>query len=480
MANLPDSFSERMKQQLGDEYADYLSSFRQKCYNGIRINTRKLEPEVFEKISPFGLRPIPWVKNGYYIDADKPGAHPYYYAGLYYVQEPSAMTPASLLPVVPGDRVLDLCAAPGGKSTELAARLKGKGVLVSNDISNSRAKALLKNLELFGADNILVVSEAPNKLVDYFPEYFDKILVDAPCSGEGMFRKSPAIMKNWEQYGTEYYHKLQLEILPQAIKMLKPGGYLLYSTCTFSPEENEGSIQTVLDAYPELSVVSAIETNGITSDGRDFSGFSYGHPEWVDHGNVELSKTLRLWPHRLEGEGHFIALLQKGETLSEHEKLPEDCKSNSRNHSELNNRTGKPPVLSEETEQFLATLKRSIPTERLYLQEERLFLLPELDVNTKGLRILRSGLFLGEMKKKRFEPSQALACTLKIEEYDNCYSLAADDPDVIKYLKCETIEAKHDCKDGWVLVCVDKYPLGWAKHADKSLKNRYLPGWRWM
>lgn len=474
MVELPESFKQRIKDQLGEEYEAYLQSFQEKSRNGLRVNTGKLSAEEFERLSPFGLQEVPWVPNGYIYEGERPAVHPYYYAGLYYLQEPSAMTPASLLPITPGDKVLDLCAAPGGKSTELAARLCGKGVLVSNDISNSRAKALLKNLELFGARNILVVSEAPNKLSEYFTGYFDKILVDAPCSGEGMFRKSPAIMKNWEQYGTEYYHKLQQEILPQAVAMLKPGGYLLYSTCTFSPEENEGSVQEVLDAFPEMKLVDALpdatkEQCATASVRRcDYSGFDCGHPEWIENGSEELKKTIRLWPHKIAGEGHFIALFRK--TADEE----------TGNANRMRGISGKTCALSEEAEAFLTSLKIEIPRERLQIKEERLYLLPELGVDTKGLRLLRSGLFLGEMKKKRFEPSQALACALHREEYENCYDLSVDDPDVIRYLKCESIEVKKPCEDGWVLVTVEGFPLGWGKYSKGNFKNRYLPGWRLM
>jgi len=483
MVELPESFKQRIKEQLGDDYEAYLQSFQEKSRNGLRVNTGKLTTEEFEQLSPFGLQAVPWVPNGYIYEGERPAVHPYYYAGLYYLQEPSAMTPASLLPIEPGDKVLDLCAAPGGKSTELAARLGGEGVLVSNDISNSRAKALLKNLELFGARNILVVSEAPNKLCEYFTGYFDKILVDAPCSGEGMFRKSPAIMKNWEQYGTEYYHKLQQEILPQAVAMLKPGGYLLYSTCTFSPEENEGSVQEILDAFPKMKLADALseaaQRQNFVAEGCaeaavasarncDYTGFDCGHPEWIENGSEELKKTVRLWPHKIAGEGHFIALFRKDEDTE------------AANEKRISRMSGKNCALSEEAEEFLALLKIEIPRERLQIKEERLYLLPELGVDTKGLRLLRSGLFLGEMKKKRFEPSQALACALHKEEYENRYDLTVEDPDVIRYLKCETIEIKKPCKDGWVLVTVEGFPLGWGKYSKGSFKNRYLPGWRLM
>ena len=232
-----------MKAILGEEYDDFLAGFEKPRHYGLRVNTAKITVEEFKELVPFHLTQIPWVENGfYYEEEDAPTRHPYYYAGLYYLQEPSAMAPAALLPVDPGDRVLDLCAAPGGKSTELGARLKGQGLLVSNDISNSRAKALLKNLELAGVSNLCVTSETPEKLADVFGPFFDKILVDAPCSGEGMFRKDPDLIKSWQEHGPSYYAPIQRQILSQAVRMLKPGGYLLYSTCTFAACEDEDTV----------------------------------------------------------------------------------------------------------------------------------------------------------------------------------------------------------------------------------------------
>lgn len=455
MVDLPERFKQRIKEQLGTEYEAYLQSFQEKGRNGLRVNTGKLTAEEFETLSPFGLKQVPWVPNGYIYEDERPAVHPYYYAGLYYLQEPSAMTPASLLPIEPGDKVLDLCAAPGGKSTELAARLRGEGVLVSNDISNSRAKALLKNLELFGTKNAVILSEPPAKLAERFAGYFDKILVDAPCSGEGMFRKSPAIMKNWEQYGVEYYQKLQREILPSAVKMLKPGGMLLYSTCTFSPEEDEDTLLFLLREYQELSMAESPLT---------YEGFAEGRPEWVD-GPEELKKAIRIWPHRMEGEGHFVALLQKS--------MDADADT-------YRGERVRPAKLSEEAEAFLSHISLGLEPERIISREEKLYYLPEGLPELTGLRILRTGLLLGEMKKNRFEPSQALACALKAEEYDNCYNLSSEDADVIRYLKCETITATEPVKDGFVLVCVDGYPLGWGKAANGVIKNKYLAGWRMM
>lgn len=499
---LPEVFQKKMEQLLGEEYKDFVTCFNKQYSGGIRINTLKTTPEEFIECTPFGLRRIPWIKKGFYYDSkEQPAKHPYYFAGLYYIQEPSAMTPANLLPIHLGDKVLDLCAAPGGKSTELAAKLNGTGLLIANDISNSRAKALLKNIEVFGVKNAVVTSETPAKLAETFEGYFDKILVDAPCSGEGMFRKSPAIMKNWEQYGVEYYNKLQKEILPYAVKMLKPGGMLLYSTCTFSPEEDEETVAWLLSEYKELILVPPIDSavmqkvdgsvmtesstiyNGSPLEERQklelknvsYQGFSFGHPEWITESLKEKIKVqydsikncIRFWPHKIGGEGHFLALFQK----SKGEKIK---------YSTFVSAAKEQKLISKEAQDFLKHIKWQIPSSRIVVREERLYLLPEGMLDMKGLRILRSGLLLGEQKKGRFEPSQALACALKAEEYDNIYNLSASDEDVIRYLKCEAIELKKPCKDGYVLILVDNYSLGWGKVKNKIFKNKYLPGWRMM
>ncbi len=485
--NLPKLFEDRMRRLLGEEYEEYLQCYSKPHYGGIRVNTLKLSPEEFEKLCPFPIQRIPWVWNGYYFDTkEQPARHPYYYAGLYYIQEPSAMTPASLLPIGKGDKVLDICAAPGGKSTELGARLSGEGLLVSNDISNSRAKALLKNIELFGIRNSLVLSEAPNKLYEYFPEYFDKILIDAPCSGEGMFRKSPAIMKNWEQYGVEYYNKLQKEIILFAAKMLKPGGMLLYSTCTFSPEENEGTIAYLLEQCPEFRVVKAIPTEEEQKRlGISYEGFDCGKPEWVEGLSEtapyreELKHCIRLWPHKINGEGHFIALLRKDEIGEGSEPIDRSTLLPARPSL----RDAK--SISPEAKEFFRELKLQGMTEeefyeRLEVREDRIYLMPVGLPNTKGLRILRQGLLLGEMKKQRFEPAQALASSLRSTEYDKQLKLSGSSSEAIRYLKCEGIEPEDEQADGWHLVCADGYSLGWGKLSKGSFKNKYLPGWRWM
>lgn len=459
---LPLAFETKMKEMLGPDYEKYLASFKEEPSQGLRVNTGKLSLEEFKAISPFPLTPVPWCPNGFYYGReDKPAKHPFYYAGLYYIQEPSAMTPASLLPVEEGDRVLDLCAAPGGKSTELAAKLMGTGLLVSNDISNSRAKALLKNLELFGAGNILVTSEPPNVLAGRFPAFFDKILIDAPCSGEGMFRKQNSMIKAWEKNGVDLFVGLQRSILKEAVAMLKPGGKLLYSTCTFSKEENERSIEYLLSLDDSLHLEEL----------PMYPGFDKGRPEWGLTGNEELSRCRRLWPHRIKGEGHFVAMAGKdgapGEkTVSVPEYGYSRCK------------------LSSEAEAFIKSLSYPFDPSRMDAQGDRVFYIPEHMPEVKGLRILRCGLYMGEMKKKRFEPSQALAMFLKAGEFPNTISFPAEDERVIRYLKGETIELtkqeETECKEGICLICVEGFSLGFGKLSNGTVKNRYLPGWRWM
>ena len=246
--NLPLQYLKSMQELLGDDYDSYLKSFDNSRLYGLRINTLKISVEEFLKICPFELKPVPWIENGfYYKEEDKPAKHPYYFAGLYYIQEPSAMTPANVLPVEKNDIVLDMCAAPGGKSTELGAKLNRTGLLVTNDISNSRAKALLKNVEVFGIPNLCLLNEDPVQIVPRFKTFFDKILIDAPCSGEGMFRKDNKLIKAWEKNGPEFYSQIQRNIITAGADMLKPGGKMLYSTCTFSKMEDEETIKYLLD-----------------------------------------------------------------------------------------------------------------------------------------------------------------------------------------------------------------------------------------
>lgn len=454
--NLPIEFEKKMKNMLGEEFDTYLASFNIKHKQGLRVNTSKISVEDFLKISPFNLERVPWCSNGfYYSNEDQPTKHPYYYAGLYYIQEPSAMAPASFIPIEEGDRVLDICAAPGGKSTELAAKLNGSGILVSNDISNSRAKALLKNLEIFGIGNSVIVSEPPNILANRFINYFDKILIDAPCSGEGMFRKQNSMMKAWENNGVDLFVNLQHSILKEIIKMLKPGGTILYSTCTFSPEEDEQSVEYLLSLDEDLKIVPL----------PMYDGFDCGHIEWSNTQNEDLIHTRRLWPHRIAGEGHFLAMVEKNSDNDNIGYTPYKIKKSK---------------LADEFYAFIKNIDIEYDMDRFEVNGDRVYYIPNDMADIKGLRLLRTGLYMGDIKKNRFEPSQSLAMNLKGNQYKNTIDLSSSDNNVIRYLKGETIDTDIEANNGMVLILVDGYPLGWGKYNNGTIKNKYLPSWRWL
>lgn len=456
---LSEEYLNRMRDLLGEEeFSAYLKSFDEERLYGLRVNTAKVTPEAFPELVSWDLKPVPWIPNGFYYEGtERPAKDPYYYAGLYYLQEPSAMTPAMLLPVEPGDRVLDLCGAPGGKSTELGVKLAGKGVLISNDISNSRAKALLKNLELWGISNICVTSETPDKLADVFGPWFDKILIDAPCSGEGMFRKDDDMVKSYEERGPEYYSEIQKEITDQAVRMLAPGGLLLYSTCTFSRCEDEEIICHILENHQEMELIRL----------PLFEGAS---------GGIGLDGCIRLFPHKIKGEGHFISLLRKNGGGAERTAV------GSRERSRTEPQGKKAPALPMELTDFLALMNREFDGSRIMIKNDSVYYLPENFIPAKELRYLRTGLLLGELKNKRFEPGQALAMTLHAEEFKQTISWKKEDDRVIRYLKGETISLtpEEGPVKGWCLVCVDGYPLGFAKGTGMALKNKYYPGWRWQ
>ena len=460
---LPVRYLEAMENFLGQEdYENYKRCMEEKGVRGLRFNPLKVLPErraaILHTIFSEEPEAVPWSqKDGYYYGEEElPAKHPYYYGGLYYLQEPSAMAPGALLPIEPGNKVLDLCAAPGGKSTQIGGRLTGKGFLLSNDISASRTKGLLKNLELFGIGNCLVTSEEPKRLADCFPEYFDRILVDAPCSGEGMFRREPSMVAEWSMRGPEYYAPLQRKLLSLAWRMLKPGGYLLYSTCTFSEMEDEENVSWLLKETPDAEQVVLKADYGFTV-GRD-------------------KASVRLFPWKVRGEGHFAALLRKKGTGDFLPFKGEEIKERKRNNEAF---LKKQAAFAQFREKMQAPME-----ERGFYWERQgeLYLLPFSPAALPPLRFLRTGLHLGTVKKERFEPSQALAMYLKKEEFSATVDFSPVDVRTVKYLKGETVEAKEgECtgEDGWCLVCTDGWPLGFAKRNGGILKNKYYPGWRW-
>lgn len=470
MADLPQSFLDSMKEILGEDYEAFLAGFDGQRQYGLRVNTLKMNLEEFERIAPFHLKKVPWISNGYFYEAeDAPAKHPFYSAGLYYLQEPSAMIPASRLKVQPGERVLDLCAAPGGKATELGAALQGEGLLVANDINTARARALLRNLELFGISNSFVTNEPPHVLAERFPEFFHKIMVDAPCSGEGMFRKNPAVVDSWQEKGPEYFSKLQREIIVQAADMLLPGGMMFYSTCTFSPLENEKTITHLLKERPDMEVIPM----------EDYEGFAEGLTSYRGEVFDESCKLCRrIWPHKMSGEGHFMALLHKKsgtqqqvqQTVSQSSIWWEKCKGLNKEQKAA-------------AEDFFSHVNIAYDGKRIDVRGDNLYYLPAPKYDGRGLHFLRNGLFMGEFKKKRFEPSQPFALALHAQDFDQVLDFPADDERLSRYLRGETLDvsdliAGEKKRKGWQLVMVAGHPLGFGKLVNNNLKNKYPAGWR--
>ncbi|MEF2965509.1 RsmB/NOP family class I SAM-dependent RNA methyltransferase [Paenibacillus sp. M1] len=511
---LPAAFVTRMQALLGDEYDEFLSSYDSPRYAGIRVNTLKISVDEFRAISPFELKAIPWCETGFYVDESaKPGKHPYYHAGLYYIQEPSAMAPAEALDVLPGDRVLDLCAAPGGKSTQIAAKLGGKGLLVTNDISTDRTKALAKNMELYGVRNAVVLNETPERIAAAFPHYFNKILIDAPCSGEGMFRKDEDMARQWETHSIAKCTLMQRDILSTAAALLSPGGRIVYSTCTFAPEENEAQIAEFLEQNPDFEIVPLDET----------TGFSPGRPDWVAllaNGSEVLEQTGapvpeiseaavrrtagcgRLWPHKVAGEGHFVAVLRhKGEPVQLNEADPADVMTPHFDQGGgKSRRKGRPdgpggPGKKGPDEAEMLGRWHAFASEQLAVEPAgspllfggNVYLSPLTRQQLSGLKTVRPGWYVGTVKNGRFQPGHPLAAALHPEESLRALELSLPAGEAVRYLKGETLEipaSRIACAPGikpkgYVLITVDGYALGWGKWLDGLLKNEYPAGWRW-
>lgn len=458
--NLPIEFEKKMKTFLGDEWDDFLYSYDNNRFQALRFNTLKVQsPEermrILKTLKISSDKKVSWANEAYYFDENvRPGKHPYHEMGLYYIQEPSAMSAAALLAPKPGMRVLDLCAAPGGKSTQLATYLGDSGLLVSNEINTQRSRILSQNIERMGIKNAIVTNEDSFVLASHFPGFFNAIQVDAPCSGEGMFRKLPEAIEQWSMENVAICEARQKEILDNAAVMLKPGGVIVYSTCTFSKEENEDVIEYFLERHPDFT----------------------------------LEEMERFWPHKVDGEGHFVAKLVRRGCVDTDLKADRKTKKN-KNSKNRKNETKL--ALTKENMKLLsefldATISEDmaawIKNSRLVMFGEQLYRLPDMEVDIKGLKVQRAGLHIGEFKKQRFEPSHSLALALKLNDAKNLVKLTCDNPQTIGFFNGQSVmlsdEQAAECKKGWALVCVDGYPAGWGKVNGTQVKNHYPKGLR--
>ena len=457
---LPLAFCERMRRMLGQaEYEAFLKSYDEDKYQGLRFNIGKGKQEDFLALAEdaFSLEKIPWAEHGFYYGAEAaPGKHAYHEAGVYYMQEPSAMAPAAYLQARPGERVLDLCAAPGGKTTQIAAQMRGEGLLVANEIHPARVRILSENVERMGVRNALVTNAAPADLRRHFGMFFHRIMVDAPCSGEGMFRKQEMAVDEWSLENVRTCAARQDEILEEAYAMLLPGGRMVYSTCTFAPDENEGSISRFLERHPEFLILPVEKKDGMMP----------GVPAWTEHPADGLEHTIRLWPHHLKGEGHYLAVLQKAGVLSK------TYQGYCRNGVEKG-------INEKECREFFAFAEENLVkniTGNFLKFGDQLYRMPEGMPSIRNLKVLRPGLHLGTLKKNRFEPSHALALALRPDQVKHVCNLESDDPQVKAYLNGQTLNM--DGEKGWYLVTVDGYSIGWGKLAGGILKNHYPKGLR--
>lgn len=467
-SSLPKAFLREMEDLLGDEYQAFLDSYRDEKTSAIRVNTLKLPIESFKDLGLFNIDferdKISWAEEGYYLSGDvNPGKNPLHDAGAYYIQEPSAMSVVGKTPIAEGDRVLDLCAAPGGKSTYILSRLNHKGLLVSNEINPSRIRALGENLERFGAVNSIITNSDSSNLLTFFKGFFDKIFVDAPCSGQGMFRKDDFAIEDWSQDKVNECVAIQRQLIRDAYQMLRADGMIIYSTCTFTRQENEAIIEDFLGDYPDANLLD------------------------MD----------RIWPHRDRGEGHFCArITKKADKQGDQEAQDSDLlafdkdlhRDSSRESAKKSKKKQKSKAKSSRKNQEYLGLYEDFATDYLIdgglrkllepglvVKEERLHYQP-LDYDLRGLKVLRSGLFVGEFKKNRFEPAHSLAMALKPCDVKNTIDFANDSNEIRAYLRGESIGTGQS--RGWVLVSVEGVSLGWGKESNGILKNKYPKGLR--
>ena len=477
MINLPAAFLDRMERLLGTEYGEFLRSYGQERHYGLRYNPLKASSEEFEKKVPFALEPVSWAREGYYYQTeDQPGKHILHEAGAYYIQEPSAMAVTEILDPQPGEYILDLCAAPGGKSTHIAGRMAGEGLLVSNEIIPARAKILSRNVERMGIKNCVVCNEPPERMAGFFPSFFDRIVVDAPCSGEGMFRKDETAVTEWSQAHVSMCADRQYGIITEAARMLRPGGVLVYSTCTFAPEEDEGVVSRFVREHKDFFIEDVVH------DGA----FVQGRREWVEDPADGIEHTMRLMPHKLKGEGHYIARLRRREIFSgscirreggiggrQVEAKRDGARKGDRHAGSIS---------PEGIKDFL-TGELGLPADWTKRQDgviqifgEQIYLVPRAMVSMQGMKVVRAGLHLGTDKKNRIEPSHALALALYIEETDRKMELTEQEAE--RYLRGESL-ARVSGK-GWILLTYMGYSLGFGKAVNGQVKNHYPKGLRIM
>ncbi len=449
MKQLPVEFESRMKKLLGDEFEDFKKSYDESPVRAFRVNTDKISVEEFEKINPFPTEKIPYVGNGFYFEYDGIGNHPYHHAGMIYIQEPAAMVPVESIDIQPEWKVLDLCAAPGGKSSQIKNKLGENGVLVSNEIVPSRCKILTGNMERMGFKNVVTTCMHPQKLSKVFPGTFDMIMVDAPCSGEGMFRKEEIAIDEWTPENVKMCAQRQEEILDCAVKMLKSGGYIVYSTCTFSLHENEMTVDSFLERHPEFEIVPTTEgVRANTADGVNFEGCNCEN----------LHYARRCYSHKTKGEGQFVAVLHN---------------TNEENIGKSVSTTNKDKIDKTVIDFLNDTLENYDKNKVMMYNGNPVYFTPDFPIG-KGTAF-SCGVTIGEIRKNYIQPHHQFFMAMGVD-FKRKINLTADSNEIKKYLHGEEFET--DCKNGWAVVMVDGCTVGGVKVSNGRAKNHYPKGLR--
>lgn len=448
---------------LGSDASRFWKALLEAPRQGIRINSSKTNLDEIQEAVPGEYHPLPWAQDGYWLEgAQAAGKHPFHAAGLFYLQEPSAMAPAPVLEPQPGEKVLDLCAAPGGKTTQIQSLMGDEGLLFSNDPNPNRVQALARNLERWGGRNSVVLSETPERLSEHFGSYFDRVLVDAPCSGEGTFRSDPGEIKKWSPAFSERTRFIQDEILWFAGKLVRPGGTLVYSTCTFNGCENEEAVANFLENNQDFQLESIPK----------LTGFSPGIQPNSREG-FDFSRAVRIWPHTSSGEGHFIARMTKEGPQGEGSVSYHSTQSPNTEVRQIYR------DFFDQTFSETATTHLIFPdSPRIYLYGNRLYWMPDDTPDLIGLRVIHWGWWLGTIQGKSFTPGPALASTLSTGDVQKVLEFSLDDPRLDIYRRGSPVPlSKQEAgTDGWMLITVSGHPLGWGKLRNGRLKS-YFPRW---